>query len=260
VLIARFVDSGALLATQAGAQAIVIFGIPTLTGGAYGRALDAALGGAIALCFAVLTPYFPERAARRSTAEISRALATTATQLANGLRLGDTALMDEALETGRSTDHLIANASGEVAAAHTQVRWSINRSKRTELAALQETDLMMDRAMRSLRVMARRVRFDITDEHSPDREKVANLLAEYAVICEQFAVITEQSGNYDDERVALEALGSQIRNISVTEEWATTAIALFRAVVVDTMLATGATFEQAKAVVGGREIMHQKAG
>ncbi|MEK8227521.1 FUSC family protein [Oerskovia sp. M15] len=44
-LVARFIDRGALLATQAGVQAIVIVGLPaTQTGGPGGRLVDALVG------------------------------------------------------------------------------------------------------------------------------------------------------------------------------------------------------------------------
>jgi hypothetical protein len=89
-LLARFIDRGPLLATQAGVQAIVIVGLPALgaSGGPLGRWTDALVGGLVALAVAALTPTDPRRRPRSQARVAVDELARMLHVLARGLRGG----------------------------------------------------------------------------------------------------------------------------------------------------------------------------
>jgi hypothetical protein len=89
---ARFLDRGVTFTTQAGVQALVIVGLPSLgaSGGGFGRWTDAAVGGAVALAVTALTPSDPRRPvraqSRAATIELVGMLRTLAPAAPSGPR------------------------------------------------------------------------------------------------------------------------------------------------------------------------------
>jgi hypothetical protein len=81
-VLARFIDSGPMLVTQAGAQAIIVVGLPAASGGPLGRWTDALVGGAVALLVALLLPGDTRRRPRalgeRALTELAETLETLA--------------------------------------------------------------------------------------------------------------------------------------------------------------------------------------
>ncbi|MCK9795191.1 FUSC family protein [Isoptericola sp. 4D.3] len=158
-LIARFIDRGALVTIQAGVQAGVVVGLPAsvATNGAFGRWTDALVGGGVALLVALLTPGDPRRRIRGLAQSATRELALTLESVARGLRDGDADELAAALVRGRAAEkvledwHDVATKSDEIA------RVSVNRVLRSEITRLASQAVLVDRAMRSVRVLARRV-------------------------------------------------------------------------------------------------------
>ncbi|MFD6136728.1 aromatic acid exporter family protein, partial [Isoptericola sp. NPDC060257] len=158
-LLARFVDRGPLVTIQAGVQAGVVVGLPAsvATNGAFGRWTDALVGGGVALLVALLTPGDPRRRIRDLAQSATRELALTLESVALGLRDGDADELAAALVRGRAAEksleewHDVATKSDEIA------RVSVNRVLRAEITRLTGQAVLVDRAMRSVRVLARRV-------------------------------------------------------------------------------------------------------
>lgn len=158
-IIARFIDRGPMLTTQAGVQALVIVGLPAITasGGPLGRWIDAAVGGAVALAVAVLTPRDPRRHPRALAHAAVEELAGMLRVLARGLRSGSTADVEDALVRGRASQPALDEWSEVAANAGELARVSpAIRRFRDELADLSGTAVLIDRAMRNARVLARR--------------------------------------------------------------------------------------------------------
>ncbi len=157
-LIARFVDRGPLVTIQAGVQAGVVVGLPAsvATNGAFGRWTDALVGGGVALLVALITPGDPRRRIRDLAQSATRELALTLESVALGLRDGDADELAAALVRGRAAEksleewHDVATKSDEIA------RVSVNRVLRAEITRLTGQAVLVDRAMRSVRVLARR--------------------------------------------------------------------------------------------------------
>jgi uncharacterized membrane protein YgaE (UPF0421/DUF939 family) len=156
-LLARFVDRGAVLTMQAGVQAIVIVGLPTASGGPLGRWVDAAIGGAMALAVTALTPTDvrtrPRSAARSAAVELADVLH----ELARGLTAGSVDQVADALVRGRASqpalDELLesARSAAEIASVSPAAR-----RHRDEVRVMLERAVLLDRAMRNARVVARR--------------------------------------------------------------------------------------------------------
>lgn len=157
-LTARFLDRGALLATQAGVQAIVIVGLPAVsTGGPLGRWTDALIGGGVALAFAALTPGDPRRRPRAAGAHACTEVAETLESLGRGLRSGSVADLDDALLLGRASQRALDEWLNVARSAQETARLSASgRRHRAELLGMERAAVLTDRAMRSIRVLARR--------------------------------------------------------------------------------------------------------
>ena len=157
--IARFIDRGPMLTTQAGVQALVIVGLPVVssTGGPLGRWIDAAIGGAVALAVALLTPRDPRRAPRGLARNACDELAGVLRLFARGLRTGSADDVEDALVRGRASQPALddwletARTAGELARVSPTIR-----HHRAELVGLERDAVLVDRAMRNARVLVRR--------------------------------------------------------------------------------------------------------
>ncbi|GAA3815751.1 FUSC family protein [Cellulomonas soli] len=158
-VIARFIDRGAMLTTQAGVQAIVIVGLPALgaSGGPLGRWTDALVGGAVALAVAVLTPSDPRRRARAMARVGVEELAGVLRMLARGLVAMRPADVEDALVRGRASQPAFDEWLDTATGARDLARVSpAARRYRDELTALVQAAVLTDRAMRNARVLTRR--------------------------------------------------------------------------------------------------------
>ncbi|MBU4216132.1 MAG: FUSC family protein, partial [Actinobacteria bacterium] len=156
-LIARFLDRGLMLTTQAGVQAIVIVGLPTASGGPVGRWVDALLGGAMALLVTVMTPTDvrarPRELARSALHDLGRVLH----ELARGLAGGSPERVADCLVRARASQPALDEWLDATRSAHDLARVSpAARRHREELTRLVDRAVLTDRAVRNCRVLARR--------------------------------------------------------------------------------------------------------
>jgi uncharacterized membrane protein YgaE (UPF0421/DUF939 family) len=166
-LTARFLDRGVTFTTQAGVQALVIVGLPSLgaSGGAFGRWSDAAVGGAVALAVTALTPNDPRRRVRAQARTATIELVGMLRALGRGLSTRSADAVEDALIRGRASQpalddwHLGAASALELARVAPAARMH-----RSELGALAQSAVLVDRAMRNARVLARRALSVVTAE------------------------------------------------------------------------------------------------
>lgn len=158
-LIARFIDRGILLTVQAGVQGVVIVALPVITSvdGATGRWIDALIGSGFAVLVAALTPGDARRRARELAQGGTLDLAEMLEALAAGLQSLDAGKVRDSLVQGRGTQGVLDDWSEVVRNALLTVRFSpASRHYQPELAELAHANLMVDRAVRNARVVARR--------------------------------------------------------------------------------------------------------
>ncbi|MEL7976486.1 FUSC family protein [Isoptericola sp. F-RaC21] len=274
--LARFLDRGPLVTIQAGVQAGVVVGLPAsvATNGAVGRWTDALVGGGVALLVALITPGDPRRRIRSLAQEATRELALTLESVARGLRDGDADELAAALVRGRAAEkvledwHDVATKSDEIA------RVSVNRVHRAEITRLAAQAVLVDRAMRSVRVLARRVpatlrslgmlEEDDTDHRvaavplsggmpapptvDPEVDPVADLVVRYAHGVRLLASALGSGTGLAQARDALAEVAHDVDPRSLGEgHWQVQSLVLLlRSPVVDTLEAAGLSPDEAR--------------
>lgn len=173
-------DGGPLLVNQAGLQAVFVVALPRTPGGELMRWEDALVGGVTALLVALLLPADPWRAVHRAAAASLGELRRSATMTATAVRRGDAALAERALETARGTDDGLAAWRDALATSRDITRLT---PLRRDTSGTQQAQVRLqrgvDRAVRNLRVLARRVLFALeTGERLP--AEVADELDRFA--------------------------------------------------------------------------------
>lgn len=247
-LLARFVDRGAIFASQAGAQAIVVAGVPNLTGGPYGRALDAITGGLVALIVAMLIPGDPRRALRTTMATASAALADTVALLASAIDAGDPTGAERALLRARAADSALQEAVEAASTASRQAQLTVNRRYADDLAAAQRRATLLDQAMRSVRVLARRAMYDVDRVTAADRAQIAALLTRFATGARELTQALNSNQDAAAARVTMTGVAHDLDPSRVTAEpEAQTQLMVLRSAVVDTLEATGVSPQAARA-------------
>ncbi|MBD8079787.1 FUSC family protein [Cellulosimicrobium arenosum] len=249
-LAARFLDRGVMLTTQAGVQSIVIVGLPAVaTGGPLGRWTDALVGGAVALVVAALTPGDPRRRPRALGAEATAELAQVLETLARGLRERDRADLEAALVGGRASEGTLEEWQSAATSARELARvTAAGRPRREELGELERQAVLVDRAMRSVRVLARRCLPVADGADDRDLAPVADLVARFAA---GTSVLAEAIGAGRDPAVAREVLietarGADPHVVGAGDWQVQSLVMLLRSPLVDVLEAAAETPEQAR--------------
>ncbi|RZS62178.1 uncharacterized membrane protein YgaE (UPF0421/DUF939 family) [Xylanimonas ulmi] len=249
-VLARFVDRGAVLAAQAGTQAIVVVGLPSLTGGPFGRAGDAMVGGAVALAVALLTPTDPRRGLRTLGNVATTALAAVVELAAGAVRAADADGLAAALVRARASDPALSEWLERVQHASEQARVSINRVHRDELERLGAQAVLVERAMRTVRVLVRRAPFELRHASAPERAVLADLLDRFAAGVRLLAAAVSTGQDAAVARSTLTELAGAL-DPHETSDWGVRAlVVLLRSPVVDVLEAAGAGPQEARAALG----------
>lgn len=252
-VLARFIDRGQMLTMQAGVQSIVIIGMPQISSGPVGRWTDALIGGAMAFLVAVLTPGDPRRYARRLAAETATTLAEALRLLARGMRQHEYEDLRDALARGRTTQPLLEDWLASARAGYENTRIDASKRRyREDFVTLEHQAVLMDRAVRSIRVLARRA-----EGQGPvlerDLSPVAPVLGETAQAVQELAGALLTGGDLGPARRALEraaALADPGR-LGDADWYVQSLIVLMRSPVVDLLEMTGATQAEARAKLPG---------
>lgn len=240
VILARFIDRGTVLASWAGTQSVVIVMTPNLTHGPWGRALDAAVGACVALLVVLLTPGDPQRQLRRTGASCVRALAETVEMIAVGIRTANDVKLDSALIRGREAQPLLTEWLEQAQVADDLSRVSANRRKADRFIALENQALNVERAMHSVRIIARRAGTDLATASAQDRARLADLITQFAggITCLERAVLAGQQPS--EAKVALRKVAAQCDPHGFSRHWGTrSTVLLLRVPVTDTLVACG---------------------
>ncbi|MDT0166547.1 FUSC family protein [Actinotalea sp. AC32] len=240
-LVARFIDRGDLLTTQAGVQAIVIVGLPAAQAGSpLGRWADALVGGAVALLVTALWPQDPRRRVRSLAEEALEEVSHLLRDLARGLAGHDVELVEEALVRGRASQPTLDQWRSVAAQARAGARVSpAHRRHRPELLDLEGAAVRADRAMRNARVLARRCRPLVGSGHELDR--LAGLVTELARATGELAVAFGAGAEpvRARERLGEVAASADPRAVS-TDDWHVQGVVLLvRSLVVDLLETAG---------------------
>lgn len=250
LVIGRFLHPNPAFAIGSALPAVIVQLLPTPAGGPYGRTLDAVVGGVVALLVTALVPRAPVAAAARDRRTLFSAVDEALGSLVDGLRDGDQAALDLALERLRRTQPTIDAwaASQDTAVAVARVSpWLRPRlpQLRSETAALTALEL----AIRHLRTLARRAGI-ITRYRSGD-EALAGIVGELRrgirllgeerddpqLAGQARSVLLGLAGRLSPER----SLGEEAGDIAPAS-----IVVLMRPLVIDLLVGTGMTFDEAR--------------
>ena len=248
--IAVLFGAGTMLVTQAGVQAVIV---TTLVAGqdyALSRWLDAVVGGCVALLAATITPASPLRRPRQQAAVVVAELSAILTCTSKALRQNDTGLAASALARARESESALDELRNLSAEGIAVVRLSPFR--RRHLPAVQAiADLLepLDRAIRNIRVLVRRASIAVRigeEVPAPYVDLISSLADVTAEIADQLGERRLATGS----RAALSAIA---RSSSLVGSQASLSAQVIRAqvrsVVVDLLMLTGLTYDEAIAHV-----------
>jgi uncharacterized membrane protein YgaE (UPF0421/DUF939 family) len=161
------VGAGGLLVTQATVQSIFVVAYVATPGAAVTRWFDAVVGGLVALLAAAVVPAAPLRRPRTQAAIVVRTIAELIRDAAQCLRDGDVQRAARVLASARATDvplrELRAAADEGLAVIASS---PFRRADRENVRSVADLVDPLDRAMRSTRVLCRRVA--VTANHHLD--------------------------------------------------------------------------------------------
>ncbi len=259
IMLARFIDSGVIFTTQMSIQSVMVILLPIPVEGPFSRSLDAVIGGVIAIVITMLTPV----SGRRETVAGMRGLFTSITgvfrELSEALEKPDSRNGWVALIQARGLQTKIDAVRGELSAAEDIATYSpTRRSARQDLQEMSRTLEKTDLAVRSLRIIARRVitvidEFDAKDHTADDLEKMAAWFAEAAdavAVLGRSVAEPVAPGRHRSLSVARDALGSATtkltpRNLGADTLHGEALVMMCRPMMVDFIEATGSDHDEA---------------
>jgi uncharacterized membrane protein YgaE (UPF0421/DUF939 family) len=163
-VIGRLVSTNVSFAVAAAVPSALVLLLPIPPGGPFGRTLDAAVGGVVALLVTALIPRDPTRASRRDGRLLFSVLSESTGSIVESLNEADSAAGDLALTRLRRTQPLIDNWTTSLDTALSVSRISpFLRSRMPELRRDSGALTAADLCARHLRTLARRVEFLVRD-------------------------------------------------------------------------------------------------
>ncbi|MFC0624491.1 FUSC family protein [Kribbella deserti] len=248
--VAVLLGAGGLMVTQAGIQAAMVTTLLPDPSAGVSRWLDAALGGAVALAAATIAPAAAIRRPRQQAAEVLNELASILLETADSLTAHDDAAATDALRRARASESLLDDLRSAAAEGVAVVRMSpFRRRHKGRVQQIADLVVPLDRAIRNVRVLVRRVAVSIwRDERMP---------AEYPALLERLADGTRliaESLFEPNARVAahrvLGELGRRTAEMPIPGSLsAVVALGQIRSTIVDLLELTGASYDEARALV-----------
>jgi uncharacterized membrane protein YgaE (UPF0421/DUF939 family) len=252
---ALLLGSGQMFAQQAAVSAALVATLQPPDGGiSFARAVDALLGGSVALAVSALVlPAHPARMVRDAAAPVLAELAAVLDEVAKGLERRDRAIVQAALERGRAIDDLYRTLD-ETLVVGREVAY-LAPPRRRMLGTVDmyaDAAAQLDLAVRNVRVLARGARraIDLDENVPPETAAALRSLAD-AVRALRGAL--EDSGRVEEVRVpALRAAGQATLVLERTGNLSVSVIVgQVRSTAVDLLRGTGMSYEKATAAVRG---------
>lgn len=249
--LARLLDKGPVMTTQAGLQAIIVVALPaSITGGSFGRWTDALLGGSLALVAAVLVPGRSWRRGHLLAAQSMKEIAGMLAMLASALRRGEVTRAADALAHGRAAQPLLDSWRAVATSGQEAARFSpVARRHRTEIEVLARAGALADHVMRNARVVTRRSLVAI-ENHGPD-PALGDLVGRLALLTGEVGDHLRTGTSMAGIQVVLRALSVDLQPERFTGWRTQSLVVLLRSLLVDLLQVTGMTYEEAKAALSG---------
>ncbi|GAB49546.1 FUSC family protein [Mobilicoccus pelagius] len=240
------VDGRVLPTTQAGLQSAMVTILVAQPDQALSRWIDAVVGGVVALLASTITPASPLRRPRQHTAEIVSEMSELFAETTASLRERDLARAERALARARDSEEALATLESLADDGLSVIRSSPFR--RRHLPAVQEiADLLppLDRAMRNLRVLVRRATIALRQGEVVPKGYI-DMVDELAQITAAMAEDLQDRHLPDGHRAAMYELGEMTTYVTSRPTLSSEVIrAQVRSIVLDLLMVTGLSFEEA---------------
>jgi uncharacterized membrane protein YgaE (UPF0421/DUF939 family) len=248
--ISTLLDGSPVIVTQSAVQSAVIVALVASPGQALGRWTDALIGGAVALVAASVVPQAPLRRPRVAAAQVVRKIGELLRRAEASAREGDVEGAAEVLASARGTESLLREL--RTAADEGLSVLTSSPFKRHHAPGVRKmVDLVepLDRAMRSTRVLVRRVTIAVGRGES--------MPAGYEQLLLDLASATDIMGRALSENASPDVGGSALLEVAAatgevprTASLATeTVLAQIRSTVVDLLQVTGLDVDAAIAAL-----------
>ena len=247
---ATLLHGSAVIVTQSAVQGIVVAALVASPGQAFNRWTDALIGGGVALVAATVVPQAPLRRPRVAAAEAVRKIAELLRRAAASAHDGDVEAAAEVLASARATESLLREL-GSAADEGLSVLTSSPFRRQHAGGVRKMVDLVepLDRAMRSTRVLVRRVTIAVgRGETLPPGYE--DLLLELASATDVMGRALSENASPEIGRPAMLEVARATAALPRTASLATeTVLAQIRSTVVDLLQVTGLDVDQAIAAV-----------
>ncbi len=244
--VAVFLGLKGLALTQATNSAVLLAAVVPLAGAgnpAVTRFLDATIGGVCGLAMILLVPRNPVRDIGVEVQELLRRLGALLTDVAEGLRTGDPARADAALEEARLLQPDLENVRSTAANVSEIARMSPMRwTQRGHVSLYVGTIGHIDNAVRDARVLARRTAAMLRHHERPP-EAMADAVDSLARAVGIFADDLAEQADFEEAQQALiDAARTAVTSLPGALTLNTAAVsAQVRSLSADLLLASGMT-------------------
>ncbi|MGP9526654.1 FUSC family protein [Glutamicibacter sp. AOP5-A2-18] len=260
LVVARYLDSGAIFSTQLGMQSALVVLLPISVDGPFARSIDALTGSLLALLVIVLWPSDPRRTPVSALSDLFKELSEAILECSWAIRDDDRRAAFHALIKARATQSHLDKLPGAFSASKELAMISPSgRRHRHELNRLSERFNHYDWTARNLRVFARRLSSVITNGAlTPEgAESLAPLLREVSEAVNALAhSVREQNlaGQRKYERAAirqLENAAAQLdpQSLGVQGLQGEGLVLLLRPMIVDLLESAGRNHDEAIAAL-----------
>jgi uncharacterized membrane protein YgaE (UPF0421/DUF939 family) len=249
---ALLLGGGPVAVGQAAASAVLVAALPPEGAFDFSRALDALVGGVIALAVQSVLPVDPLARARRAADPLLADLAGTLAEVAHALEARDLTAAEAALVRARTIDEEAAKFAEAVSTGREVARLSPPRRRASApLDRLSDAATQLDLAVRNTRVLARGgVRAVRHGEHVPAELPAALRDLSAAVAALRRSVLGDADGARAAHDAAVLAAGRATLALERTGNLSVSAlVAALRATAVDLLRSLGADREEAETEV-----------
>lgn len=249
--IAVLLGAGGLMMVQAGVQSMIVVTLVAPPGYAFSRWIDAVVGGAVALVAATITPTSPVRRPRQEAAQVLRELAAVLFDTATAARRRDPVRAQEALARARASEDLMSSLRAATVEGIAVTRQSpFRRRSAPSVGAIATLTEPMDRALRNLRVLVRRVGVAVR-EAQPLPPAYLDSMDTLATTIDLMADELQERRTPENVRPALLLLADETATMNTAGSGATSLSAevvraQLRSIVVDLLVLTGWSYDEVR--------------
>lgn len=257
ILVARFLDSGAIFTTQLALQSLLVVLLPIPAGGPFTRSIDALVGGCFALIVTLLLPRDPRREPKDDLKSVLGELAMVLRECASAVSYNDSTTAWHALVRARNQqvriDEMRSGLRGSVEIARLS---PIYRRHFSEVSGLSWRMERVDYAMRSSRVLARRLTTVINNAALSDAGSthLAEVLSDTATVLDELAAALAENKAHPSISHARDSLadiarGLHPKTLEITRLEGEAVVLLFRTLMVDLLETAGMEPAEARATM-----------